>query len=344
MMQDGAELAVGWWSRLWSESTVALAVLDADHRYRAVNPAFCRLLGADEATLRGWSYERIGHPLDLDAELDALVRIAGGAASAHYDRRFRPARGAEFAAAVELCAGPDGILQRVQPHTAAAPPAADAQAWQRLAELGGALSHDAQEPVRMASVHLSIIAERLAGGGDIRASLTSASAATARVQRQLRALVDSARLGPAVCDGAVPLAGLVAAARALLPAETQVAVTDATSGTLRCAAQQVALALAQLLANAAAFALPGTPAQAVISLARADGMAVLSVADRGRGIEARDQARLFRLFATGGRGPEHGAGVGLALCRAVAEGHGGRAWLESAPGRGTTVNLSFAGQ
>ncbi|MBA3938296.1 MAG: sensor histidine kinase, partial [Planctomycetes bacterium] len=112
----------------------------------------------------------------------------------------------------------------------------------------------------------------------------------------------------------------------------------------RCAARQVALALAHLLGNAAAFALPGTPAQAVISLAHADGMAVLSVADRGRGIEPRDQAHLFRLFATGGRGPEYGAGVGLAICRAVAEGHGGRAWLESAPGRGTTVHLSFAGQ
>ncbi|MBA3938168.1 MAG: PAS domain-containing protein, partial [Planctomycetes bacterium] len=76
---------------------MALAVLGADHRYRAVNPACCRLLGADEATLLGWSYERIGHPLDLDAELDALVRIASGAASAQYGRRFRPARGAEFA-------------------------------------------------------------------------------------------------------------------------------------------------------------------------------------------------------------------------------------------------------
>lgn len=343
-MQNAVGHAGGWWPGFWSESSVALTVLGTDHRYRAVNPACCRLLGADEATLLGWSYERIGHPLDLDAELDALVRIAGGAASAQYGRRFRPARGVEFAALVELCAGPDGILQRVQPLAGTPAPAADALPWQRLAELGGALSHDAQEPVRMASVHLSLIEARLAQGGDIRASLASATAATARVHRQLRALVDYARLGPPACDGAVSMASLVETARAQLPTGVQVAVTGATDGTLRCDARQVALALAHLLGNAAAFALPGTSAQAMISLAHTDGMAVLSVADQGRGIEPRDQAQLFRLFATGGRGPEHGAGVGLAICRAVAEGHGGRAWLASAPGHGTTVHLSFAGQ
>ena len=59
------------------------------------------------------------------------------------------------------------------------------------------------------------------------------------------------------------------------------------------------------------------------------------------GIESADQQRLFRLFATLGRSDEHGAGVGLALCRAIAEGHGGRAWLDSQPGRGTAVHLSF---
>ncbi len=343
-MQNAIGQPGSWWQGFWSESSVALAVLGADHRYRAVNPACCRLLGADEATLLGWSYERIGHPLDLDAELDALVRIASGAASAQYSRRFRPARGAEFAAMVELCAAPDGILQRVQPLVGTPAPAVDALPWQRLAELGGALSHDAQEPVRMASVHLSLIEERLASGGDIRASLASATAATARVQRQLRALVDYARLSPPACDGSVALATLIEAARALLPMDAQVAVNVATDGTLRCDARQVALALAQLLGNAATFTLPGTPAQAVISLVHADGMSVLSVADNGRGIEPRDQAHLFRLFATGGRGPEYGAGVGLALCRAVAEGHGGRAWLESAAGRGTTVRLSFAEQ
>ena len=331
-----------WLSRLWNVLPVGLALLGEDQRYQAVNPAFCRLLAADEGTLRAWPYERIGHPLDLEVELDALVRLSEGAPAASYRRRFRPLQGDEFSAEVHCCPHHGhGILQLVIPADAPAPNApAEERAWRSLSELATALSHDAQEPVRAVSIHLSIIAgEPLAGRP--AASLQKAIGEGQRARLQLRGLSEFARLGrPVIAPAPIPLSELLAGARAAKELDAALTVS-CPDGALRCDLRQLALALAHLLANAAAFTRPGVPATAAITLAQQDGFHTLAVTDAGCGIALAEQPRLFRLFATTGRGPPHGAGIGLALCRAVAEGHGGRAWLTSVPGQGTTVTMSL---
>jgi PAS domain S-box-containing protein len=66
------------------------------------------------------------------------------------------------------------------------------------------------------------------------------------------------------------------------------------------------------------------------------------VRDNGRGIDARDQERIFTLFARGGSSEDtDGVGIGLALARRIVEAHEAKLWLESAPGAGTTFFLRF---
>ncbi|OQA46397.1 MAG: Sensor histidine kinase YycG [Chloroflexi bacterium ADurb.Bin325] len=66
----------------------------------------------------------------------------------------------------------------------------------------------------------------------------------------------------------------------------------------------------------------------------------LYVADQGIGIPEAEQARLFQRFYrvdSSLRRSTQGAGLGLYLCRSIVEAHGGRIWLRSEAGRGTTV-------
>jgi signal transduction histidine kinase len=69
--------------------------------------------------------------------------------------------------------------------------------------------------------------------------------------------------------------------------------------------------------------------------------ASLWVRDSGPGVSRDDQARVFERFAraSGGRRRSDGAGLGLAIVRAIAEAHGGRAELASRPGAGSTFTV-----
>jgi signal transduction histidine kinase len=67
---------------------------------------------------------------------------------------------------------------------------------------------------------------------------------------------------------------------------------------------------------------------------------LFAVSDNGLGIEAEDLERIFRPFERLGRN-HGGAGLGLAICREIVAGHGGRIWAESKPGAGTTIHFTI---
>jgi signal transduction histidine kinase len=94
--------------------------------------------------------------------------------------------------------------------------------------------------------------------------------------------------------------------------------------------------LLNLLENAAKYA--PLPAPITVALARRGADARVEVRDGGPGLSAEDQHRVFDRF-TRARDPEdetRGLGLGLYLCRAIVERHGGRMGVDSAPGRGAT--------
>jgi len=340
------EPAAAWWPLLWHAEAVCLAVLSPERRYEQVNEAFCRLLEADAETLCGWSYERLGHTLDLDTELDAFARLDAGATVVAYSRRFCTARGDERHAAVQVIAGADGrFLQLITPTTLATRPEVP-EAGRRLAELAVALGHDAQEPIRRISVTAGLLGERL---GDLlvgrereRSLLEGLASQAATLGRQWRGLVQYARIESPVIDP-VPwaLQRLVQDALAHVVVPAGIVVRNAVTEHVRlyCDRAQVTTALVELLRNACAGHAEGRPSVVTVTAAQGAGTCVLTVADDGVGIAAEARVRLFKLFSA--YGPAAGAGVGLAVVRAIVAGHGGQAEAESSPGSGTTVRLTF---
>ena len=91
-----------------------------------------------------------------------------------------------------------------------------------------------------------------------------------------------------------------------------------------------------LLSNAVKF----TPAGGTVDVAaaRRDGEVRVSVTDTGPGIAAEDQDRIFEEFQQADAGKEQleGTGLGLALSKRLVELHGGRIWVDSERGRGST--------
>ena len=103
--------------------------------------------------------------------------------------------------------------------------------------------------------------------------------------------------------------------------------------------QRLTQAMTNLIRNAAEHTPPGTPV--AIGSALRDGEAVLWVRDAGPGVPASDRDRLFERFARGSRGKRStdGAGLGLAIVAAIADGHGGSVTVTDAPGGGALFSI-----
>ena len=90
------------------------------------------------------------------------------------------------------------------------------------------------------------------------------------------------------------------------------------------------------------YAVKFTPAGGAVdvSTARVNGEVKVSVSDTGPGIAPEDHERLFDEFMQGDAGIDQregtGLGLGLALSKRLVELHGGRLWVESALGHGST--------
>lgn len=106
--------------------------------------------------------------------------------------------------------------------------------------------------------------------------------------------------------------------------------------TVFCDRTRIREVIINLLSNAGRFTEQGGVR---VRAWREDGNFVVSVTDTGPGIPAEDQARLFRPFEQldgSIRRRYNGAGLGLSISKAFVELHGGRIWVESEVGQGTT--------
>jgi signal transduction histidine kinase/CheY-like chemotaxis protein len=97
--------------------------------------------------------------------------------------------------------------------------------------------------------------------------------------------------------------------------------------------------LENLIGNAIKFTLPG--GTVTVGASEQDAHILLWVEDTGPGVAPELLPHMFDRFWQGAKGDRRGAGLGLTICRAIVEAHGGRIWAESVVGEGTTVKFTL---
>jgi two-component system sensor histidine kinase KdpD len=94
-----------------------------------------------------------------------------------------------------------------------------------------------------------------------------------------------------------------------------------------------------LLENAAKYAPTGSIIE--LSASAGDREVVVEVTDRGQGIPAGEEVRIFDKFYRAKPAREGGVGLGLTICRGIIEAHGGRIWAENHSGGGAVFRFSI---
>ena len=184
------------------------------------------------------------------------------------------------------------------------------------------------EPLHRMLVNVDVAADRMAAM--VEDLLEMARVQSGRVQLK----VECCPLRELAIRAAAAIEPLAASRRQAieldLPSEPVPALVDS---------RRLERALTNLLSNAHRYGRQGGAIR--LTLRQRSGEAVFSVADDGPGIPKEEQQRVFERFyrlETGGNG-SGGTGLGLPIARAAVELHGGRLWVESKPGVGTTFWL-----
>lgn len=219
---------------------------------------------------------------------------------------------------------------------------------QELDAFASVASHDIRGPLATTGMFANLVASRLIGKID-RDCAEWLSLIQSEIQR-MHSIVENLleysrfntdRLGVVECECEAILASVLDALKADIIANGA-RITHDPLPRVKGDPMQLAVLFQNLIGNAIKYRSDAQPKIHLSVTAEQVGWR-FSVQDNGIGIDSADAERIFRLFQRGeGSRIAKGSGIGLATCKKIVELHGGRIWVESAPGKGSSFYFTIA--
>jgi signal transduction histidine kinase len=251
---------------------------------------------------------------------------------------------------LELSAHLAGIaVERAEAEASLRRQAADlARSNTELEQFAYAASHDLQEPLRMVTSYLQLVAKRYRDALDAEAQefIGHAVNGAGRMQQLINGLLAYSRVGS--CSRPFEPTDLTEVVRRTLE-DLQVAIRE-SGAEVRCNglptvlgdATQLSQLFQNLIGNAIKFHTLNAPARIAITAERRGREWLLTVRDNGIGIDPQHIERIFLIFRRLHTQAEYpGTGIGLAICKKIMDRHGGTIWVESRVGEGAAFSFTL---
>jgi len=222
-----------------------------------------------------------------------------------------------------------------------------ARSNQDLEQFAYVASHDLQEPLRMVAAYTQLLAEKYKGKLDEQADkyIHYAVDGATRMQTLVQDLLAFSRAGREGTEMSTTDCNIVVQ-QALLNLEAAVRdsgtqVKCMTLPTIHASGAQLRQVFQNLIGNAIKFRKPEPPVVQITAQKEGNEW-LISIADNGIGISSDYLNDIFVIFHRLHTRDEYpGNGIGLAICKRIIERHGGRIWVESEKGNGTTFKFSL---
>ena len=204
-------------------------------------------------------------------------------------------------------------------------------------------SHDLKEPMRMISSYCSLLQRRYEGrlDGDADTYIGFIVDGVKRMNTLITDLLEYSRAGESKGEHKTEVDVQEVFSNVLANLEVTIADSGAqiTSDYLpKIVYDPVRLTqlLQNLVGNAIKYRSPERPLTIHVGCKKSENETTFSVKDNGMGIEPEHHDQIFGIFKRLHGNDIEGTGIGLAMCKKIIERHGGRIWLESTPGVGST--------
>ena len=337
----------------------ALFVIDADAKIRVINGAATSLLGFQRSDLLGRSIDTLEQSDGDEGISRTLHELASRGPIRDQERTFRRSHGEPVEVSVsispisdhEVQEGAVVIARDIRERKRAEADMREShnrleQSNRELEDFAYVASHDLQEPLRKIQAFGDRLSAKYAAElpEQARDYITRMQSAAQRMQILINDLLSFSR----VTTRAHPFVKVdlgVVAHEVAHDLETR---THEVNGRIVIGGLPVidadALQMRQLLQNLASNALKfhreDEPPVVEIGGSVANGHVSITVADNGIGFEEKYADRIFTMFERlHGRGKYDGTGIGLAICRKIAERHGGTISATSTPGSGSRFTV-----
>jgi two-component system cell cycle sensor histidine kinase/response regulator CckA len=355
------------WRTMFEKFPVGIVLRDAEQRYIAANPAFQRMVGYSEQELTQLNPLDITHEDDRSASEGMLAEFrAGVRQSAEKEKRYRHKDGTVVWAMLSTFCVPEAgptpafypaivvdITKRKTAEEALRESEFELARVSRITmmgELAASIAHELRQPLSAA----------VTNGTTCQHWLSEDTLDLARARRAAQRMIAAAQRASEVMDRIRALMNKTPPQRVVLAINDLLRETLAVMETELRARQIVVgtelaeplptiigdrVQLQQVMLN---LIMNGVEAMSTIdhrprllrisSRREARSSVIVAVEDSGTGLDPEITEQIFNPFFTTKPG---GMGMGLAICRSIIDGHGGRLWASPAPSHGTVAQFTL---
>ncbi len=357
---------------IFNNAGAGIALVDASGVVAEINEQFARILQRERRDVVGRTLLDLTVPEDRHFSREAAEKVRSGEVpAAQYEKRYALPDGSTVWVEVTLSPQIDVASRDLSPQAPRGSVVVARDITQRraareviqektralersnveLEEFAYVASHDLQEPLRTVASYLQLLQRRHGAklDDDARDYIGFAVAGAHRMSLLIQDLLQYSRVGrmgkplkPLDLTLAVRQA-CDALSTAIKESRASLELPDRLPMVLGDEAEITRL-LQNLLGNAIKYRHPDRAPQVRVTVEEdAGGEAwILSIHDNGIGIAPQYFDKVFKIFQRlHGRDAYEGTGVGLSICKKIAERHGGRIWVESEPDHGSVFRVTL---
>lgn len=343
--------------RAFDDAPIGISLVTPNGQFLKANAYYCNMLGYTEAELLDLTFQEITHPVDLKPDLEGLQQMLKGEISTlQLEKRYIAKDGTIIptfmrTAPIRDSAGTIlyliGQIQDIRERL---------KVEQMKDEFISVISHELRTPLTSIRGALGILSTGIYANRPEKAQhmLEIALNNSDRLVRLINDILDLERLQSGKvelvmqpCQISDLMQQAIDSVQAIADQSAITLSLTPLSATIWAAPDAIVQTLTNLLSNAIKFSFPGGTVALKAELRVLDRSSpdlLLSVTDQGRGIPADKLDMIFEQFQqvdVSDSQKKGGTGLGLAICKNIVQQHGGKIWVDSRIGHGSTFYVSL---